>query len=72
VDATGVHSGLGSEELERRMLEMGFIEGALVEVPHEGLFGHDPIAVRVGNATIALRRREANAVWVVEAEAETP
>jgi ferrous iron transport protein A len=56
---------LPTEELERRLLELGFTEGALVEILHEGVFGRDPIAVRVNNATVALRRREAMAILVV-------
>ena len=43
---------------------MGFVEGARVEVLHEGLFGRDPIAVRLDDTRVALRRREANAVTV--------
>jgi ferrous iron transport protein A len=48
--------------MERRLIEMGFIEGAEIEVLHEGPFGRDPIAVRVGTATVALRRRDAMAI----------
>ncbi|TCH98764.1 ferrous iron transport protein A [Roseococcus sp. SYP-B2431] len=55
---------LPPEELERRLIELGFVEGALVEILHEGLFGGDPIAVRLQSATIALRRREAAAILV--------
>ena len=51
-------------ELERRLLELGFIEGARVEILHQGLFGRDPIAVRVNGMTVALRRREATAILV--------
>ena len=50
-------------ELERRLLELGFVEGAHVEILHEGPLGRDPIAVRVNDTTIALRRREAMASW---------
>lgn len=53
---------LAPDEMERRLIEMGFIEGAEVEVLHEGPFGRDPIAVRVGSATVALRRRDALAI----------
>ena len=52
-------------ELERRLLELGFVEGAEVEVLHEGPLGGDPIAVRVNDSTIALRRREAMAILVI-------
>jgi ferrous iron transport protein A len=66
IDANAVHSSLPAEELERRLLEIGLVEGARVEVRHQGLIRRDPIAVRVnGHATFALRRREAAAVLVV-------
>ena len=55
---------LPAEELERRLIEFGFVEGAEVEILHQGLFGGDPIAIRVQSATIALRRREASAILV--------
>jgi ferrous iron transport protein A len=57
-------SGLSMAELEQQLLEMGFTEGARIEILHEGAIARDPIAVRVDNITIALRRREAMAVVV--------
>ena len=51
-------------ELERRLLEMGFVEGARFEVLHEGPLGADPIAVKVDETRVALRRRDANALIV--------
>jgi ferrous iron transport protein A len=51
-------------ELERRLLEIGFIEDAVVEIVHQGLVGRDPIAIRINEMTVALRRREANAILV--------
>ena len=57
-------SALGDIELESRLIELGFVEGARVEVLHEGIVGGDPIAVRVQNVTIAIRRREAMAIVV--------
>jgi len=57
-------SGQPAEDLESRLIELGFVEGAAVEVLHEGLLGRDPIAVRVDGVTIALRRREAMAIIV--------
>ena len=57
-------STLSAIELESRLIELGFVEGARVEVLHEGIVGRDPIAVRVENVTIAVRRREAMAVIV--------
>ncbi|UYO39531.1 FeoA domain-containing protein [Rhodopseudomonas palustris] len=65
VQAIDPHRGASSLqpiELESRLIELGFVEGAKVEVLHEGIIGRDPIAVRVDNITIAVRRREAMAV----------
>ena len=64
IGAADAGSALTDVELESRLLEMGFVEGAQVEVLHEGAIGRDPIAVRVQNITVALRRREAMAVIV--------
>ena len=58
------HSALSDVELESRLIELGFVEGARVEVLHEGIVGGDPIAVRVQNVTVAVRRREAMAIIV--------
>ena len=65
LDAKEVDSSLPALELESRLIELGFVEGARVEVLHEGIIGRDPIAVRIENVTIAVRRREAMAVVVV-------
>ncbi len=50
--------------VSRRLLELGFVPGEPIEVIEEIWPGRDPIAVRVGNTTFALRRREAGAVFV--------
>jgi len=65
IETAGRSHSLSAGELEQRLLELGFIEGALIEILHEGFIGRDPIAVRVNDATIALRRREAMAILVV-------
>jgi len=58
-----VRSGEG--DVERGLLEMGFVEGACVEVLHYGLLGRDPLAVRINQTmTVALRRGEANTVLI--------
>ncbi|CCE11997.1 putative FeoA family protein [Bradyrhizobium sp. STM 3843] len=62
--ASGTSSSLPEVELESRLIELGFVEGARVEILHEGIVGRDPIAVRVDNTTVAVRRREAMAVIV--------
>lgn len=56
--------GVDVHELERRLLEFGFVEGAAIEVLHQGLIGQDPIALRVDDMRVALRRRDAADVWV--------
>lgn len=53
-------------EIEGRLLEMGFIEGAMLKVLHFGMFGRNPIAVRINNSSsiIALRKEEASTILV--------
>jgi ferrous iron transport protein A len=48
-----------------RLRHFGFDEGVTVEPLHLGPFGRDPIAIRVGRMTVAIRRRHAGAVRVV-------
>ncbi|MEO7276812.1 MAG: FeoA family protein [Sphingomicrobium sp.] len=47
-----------------RLRNFGFDEGVLVETLHLGPFGRDPIAIRVGRMTVAIRRKHAGAVRV--------
>src|SRR5215469_9704530 len=63
VVGVGSHSAPLSA-LERRLLEFGFVSGEQVEVLAEARPGRDPFVVRVGHTTLALRRREAQSVWV--------
>ena len=65
IDVRDAGSGLPAIEIERRLIELGFVEGAAIAVLHEGLFGRDPIAIRVNGTTVALRRREAMAILTV-------
>jgi ferrous iron transport protein A len=48
-----------------RLKHFGFDEGVTVEPLHLGPFGRDPIAVRVGRMTVAIRRKHAGAVRVI-------
>jgi ferrous iron transport protein A len=48
----------------RRLRELGFDEGMAVELLHHGPFGRDPMAVRVGRMTVAVRRAYATAIEV--------
>ncbi|MFS2011969.1 ferrous iron transport protein A [Azospirillum sp. CT11-132] len=64
LDEGAVATTLPAGELERRLIEMGLVEGAVIEILYEGFPARDPIAIRVNDHTIALRRNEANAVLV--------
>jgi ferrous iron transport protein A len=67
VDVRDDAQSLGDEAqstVSRRLLELGFVPGECFEVVEEIWPGGDPIAVRLGNTTFALRRREASAVMV--------
>jgi ferrous iron transport protein A len=48
-----------------RLRNFGFDEGVAVEPLHLGPFGRDPIAIRVGRMTVAIRRKHALAVRVL-------
>jgi len=51
-----------------RLKHFGFDEGVAVEPLHCGPFGRDPLAIRVGRMTVAIRRAHARAVRVVPAD----
>ena len=56
---------LSGSDVERDLLEIGFVEGACIEVLHHGFPGRDPLAVRINQAmTVALRRSEASAILI--------
>ena len=63
--------GVGVEELQRRLLEFGFVDGAHIEVIHEGAIGRDPIAVRLDDMRVALRRRDAEDIYILLDGAKT-
>ncbi len=54
-----------------RLRHFGFDEGVAVEPLHLGPFGADPLAVRVGRMTVAIRLAHARAVQVIP-DAGTP
>ena len=62
-----------SERDGRRLRELGFDEGVAVEPLHgAGFVARDPLAVRIGRMTVAIRKAHARAIAVeplVEAEA---
>lgn len=51
--------------LIQRLIEVGFVPGERLKVVAFGHPGRDPIAVRIGSTTFALRRFEAQCVLVV-------
>ena len=54
---------LGDAEANR-LKQFGFDEGVSIEPLHLGPFGKDPLAVRVGRMTVAIRKAQARAVKV--------
>ena len=54
----------GDIGLETRLREIGFAEGDDVEILHYGLFGRNPMSVRLNGALIAMRKNEAASVTV--------
>ena len=69
VGSRGTVVGVGNRSnaltsLERRLLELGFVSGEQFEILAEARPGRDPFVVRIGTTTFALRRREAESVWV--------
>ncbi len=51
-------------EVLLRLLEIGFLPGEPVQVMARGFPGNDPLAVRVGHTTFALRSHEAALIRV--------
>lgn len=64
---TGIDSTMLDGAAIRRLQHLGFSEGVAVVTLHQGPIGRDPIAVRVGRMTVAIRRRHASAVHVAAA-----
>ena len=56
--------GRGTGDVAERLAEIGFLPGERVRLLAQALFG-EPLAVRVGSDTFALRRAEAACVRVV-------
>jgi len=54
----------GSVDLGRRLAELGFLPGEKLRIVARGLLGREPIAVRIGTGTFALRLFEAACIRV--------
>ena len=64
-DEAGVDDGQGAGAiLLARLRDIGFVAGARCEVVARMWLGGDPLVVRIGGSTFALRRAEAAAVRV--------
>ena len=62
---TGVDWSVLAEDEGKRLKALGVDEGAEIAILHRGVFGgRDPIAMRLGNMTIAIRRSHARAIRV--------
>jgi ferrous iron transport protein A len=62
----------GAPEWAHQLEDIGFIRGERVAVLARGLVGGDPIVVRVGLSTFALRKAEAACVHLLAATAAQP
>ncbi len=50
--------------MDKRLAELGFLPGEVVRIVARGLFAREPIAVRIGTGTFALRLFEAACIRV--------
>ena len=67
-EVPGLDDGNGSgATLLARLRDLGFVSGARCEVIARMWLGGDPLVVRIGGSTFALRREEAVAVRVTSA-----
>jgi ferrous iron transport protein A len=54
-----------AEDEGKRLQALGFDQGTEVAIAHRGvLLGRDPLAIRIGRMTVALRRSHARAIAV--------
>jgi ferrous iron transport protein A len=51
-------------DMDRRLAELGFLPGEAVRIVARGLMAREPIAVRIGTGTFALRLFEAACIRV--------
>lgn len=51
-------------DLARRLMELGFVPGERIRMLKRGMPGGEPLAVKVGNSTFALRRFEAARIMI--------
>ena len=54
----------GGPDLSRRLMELGFVPGERIRLLRRGMPGGEPLAVKVGESTFALRRFEAALILI--------
>ena len=64
VVAVSAGESAASLELGRRLAELGFLPGEKLRIVARGLMGREPLAVRIGTGTFALRLFEAACIRV--------
>ena len=64
---TSINMRDNDDQIGRRLMELGFIPGSIVEVRHEAPLTRDPLAVLVRGMVVALRRYEAERIMVERA-----
>lgn len=65
------HIEEGGTDFSHRLMELGFVSGEPVRVLAKGPFSGEPIAVRIGGTTFALRKFEAAQISVKSTAALT-
>lgn len=72
-DRTGIITDVDWQHLDpataSRLRDFGVDEGVAIQLMHSGPVGRDPVALRIGRMTVALRRSQARAIHVAMAEA---
>ncbi|HTU13258.1 MAG TPA: FeoA family protein [Allosphingosinicella sp.] len=66
---TGIDWESLGESDAKRLRNLGFDEGVGIEALHSGLFGRDPLAIRIGRMQVAIRRAQAKTIMVEAAGA---
>jgi ferrous iron transport protein A len=59
-----LHTSEDMQDRARQLQEIGFLQGELVSVLTRGFVGGDPLVVRVGMSTFALRKAEAQCIEI--------
>lgn len=64
VTSVAPHVEEGGTDFSHRLMELGFVSGEPVRILARGVFSGEPIAVRIGGTTFALRKFEAAQISV--------